>query len=300
MNPLLSGLLRLVLFCAGSFVTVLPRPLEMRLGQALGRTLLVLDWKRKKIARENMARCLPELSLEQRERLLEENYRHYGILALEILHFFSPVPGHYRAYTRRVTVLEGYANWKRAHDRGKGVLFISGHFANWELMVGIGGINGIPLTLVTRHLKPEWLHKRIEAQRLSVGCQSVYQPRTVPAIMKALRKGGAIGFAGDQYMPPPMGIPVPFFGIEVDSLAAIGPLALRTGAAIIPALQKREPDGRLRIVMSEELDLGPELQDSRRVASAVALQIEKIIRANPAQWLWVHRRFKNLKPGPAR
>jgi len=294
-SPLLSALLRVVLFCAGTAVSALPRNLEVPLGRSLGRLLFALDWRRKRIGRENMARCLPELSAAERERLLAENYRHYGTLALELMHYFSPFPGHYRDYARRITVLEGFAHWQKANARGQGVLFISGHFANWELMLAISGLHDIPLLLVTRHLKPEWLHKQIEAGRLSIGCRGVYQPRTLPAVLKALRLGKSIGFAMDQYMPPPMGSPTPFFGTVVDTLAAVGPLALRTGAAIIPVAQRREPGGLVRIILSPELDLGADRQAPDLINARLVREMEAIIRDNPSQWLWIHRRFKNLR-----
>ena len=294
MNPLLSALLRAALFGAGTAVTFLPRPWELRLGRALGRLLLALDFKRWKIAQDNMARCLPELSPEERKNLLMENYRHYGILALELMHYFSPFAGHYPDYARRIAVLEGYENWKAAHDRGQGVLFISAHMANWELMLAMGGLRGMDLLLVTRHLKPEWLHKRLEAERLSVGFRCAYQPRTLPAVMRALRHGDSVGFAMDQYMPPPMGSPVKFFGVEVDTLTAPAVLAFRTGAAIIPVTQKREHDGMVRIILFPEIKLGPD-QDPARATALLARRIEEMIRNNPSQWLWVHRRFKNLR-----
>jgi KDO2-lipid IV(A) lauroyltransferase len=295
MNPVLSAILRVILFCAGAGVSFLPRGPEVALGRVLGSFLFLLDWKRKRIGRENLARCLPELSPEERENILRENYRHYGTLALELIHYFSPFPGHYRRYARRITVLEGLEHWQKANARGKGVLFISGHFANWELMLAIGGLHGIPLLLVTRHLKPEWLHLKIEAGRDSIGCRGVYQPRTLPAVLKALRRGDAVGFAMDQYMPPPMGSPTPFFGTSVDTLAAVGPLAVRTGAAVVPATQKRAADGRIRIILSPELDLRPLAKDPEQANARLVREIEDMIRANPSQWLWIHRRFKNLR-----
>ena len=295
MNPVLSALLRVILFCAGLGVSLLPRRLEVAVGRVLGSFLFLVDWKRKRIGRDNMARCLPELSPEKREELLRENYRHYGVLALELIHYFSPFPGHYPAYARRITVLEGYEHWKKAAAGGKGVMFISGHFANWELMLAIGGFNGIPLLLVTRHLKPEWLHLKIEAGRDSVGCRGVYQPRTLPAVLKALRRGESVGFAMDQYMPPPMGSPAPFFGTMVDSLTAVGSLAARTGAAVVPATQKRMPDGTIRIILSPALDLKDVLDDPACANARLLGVIEDMIRDNPSQWLWIHRRFKNLK-----
>jgi KDO2-lipid IV(A) lauroyltransferase len=294
-NPLLAGLLRLLLFSAGLAVSLLPRSWELRLARILGWLFLSLDWKRKPIARENMARCLPELSQKQREDLLAQNYVHYGALALELLHYFSPLPGHWRAYVKRIASVEGLEHWERAKRKGKGVLFISGHMANWEIMGAIGCLLGMPLLFVTRRLKPEWLHRRIESERLSVGLRAVYQPRTLPAVLRALRAGGGVGFAMDQYMHPPMDSPIPFFGVRVNTLAAVPPILSRTGAALIPATQRREPDGRIRIILSPELEFGPDLTDADRVTTRINAEMERIIRENPSQWLWVHRRFKNLE-----
>jgi len=296
MNPVLAAFLLLVSICSGAAISFLPRSWEIRLGRALGRLCLILDRKRKKVARKNMARCLPKLSAAERESLLAENYQHYGILGLELMHYLSPFPGHYRDYAGRVAVLEGLEHWKSAQARGHGVIFLSAHMANWELMVAQGGLHGIALSMVTRRLKPAWLHRQFEITRLSVGVHSLYQPRTLPGVMRALRRGDCVGFVMDQYMPPPMGSPMPFFGTVVDTLAAVGPLAMRTGAAVVPVTQRREPDGLVRVIISPALDLTDGLKDLDRANVRLVREVEAMIRANPSQWLWVHRRFKNLQP----
>src|SRR5205823_7337571 len=126
-NPALGLLLRLPLHGLGLFVWPLPRRAELALGRALGRLALALDWKRRRIAEENLRRCLPELDDGARERLLRANYEHYGQLTLELAHMLTPWPGHWRAYVERVTRNEGFELWRRAHDKGKGVLFCSAH-----------------------------------------------------------------------------------------------------------------------------------------------------------------------------
>lgn len=275
----------------GLLVALLPRTWEMALGAGLGRLALLIDPLRRKIAQDNIARCLPELDPNRRRALLEKNYEHYGRLVLELAHMFTPIPGHFVSYCKRVAFLEGYENWEAAHRRGKGVIFCSAHLANWELAVSIGALSGIPITIVTRRLKPAWLHEWMEKARLSTGVRAAYQPHTIPAVMKTLRAGGGIVFVMDQYMPPPMGQPLRFFGVEVDTLAAVAPLARRTGAAILPIRPLREDDGRMRIIIEPEHVLGADDgQDSQRLADMV----ETCIRAQPAQWLWAHRRFKNV------
>ncbi|HVE13711.1 MAG TPA: hypothetical protein VNI01_09990 [Elusimicrobiota bacterium] len=280
------------LTAAALAATALPRSIEVPLGRLLGRLALHVDRRRAKVARENLRRCLPELSASQRERLVRQNFEHYGLLVLELLHMLSPVPGHYRRYAKRVSRLSGFDNWRRAADKGKGVIFASAHMGNWELMVAAGAMHGMPLTMVTRHLKPEWLHKRIEAARLSVDVRALYQPRTLPGVLKALRRGESVGFVIDQYAPPPMGVPALFFGVAVDTLAAVGPIVERTGAAVVPVSTVREGP-LVRTVIEPELEL-PAPPDAGPVTQVLAAKVEAWVRERPAHWLWAHRRFKNV------
>ncbi|HVC09636.1 MAG TPA: hypothetical protein VNH15_06835 [Elusimicrobiota bacterium] len=302
MNPLLSAFLRGILFALGSAVSLLPRSLELPLGRALGRLAAHVLVARRRIAEDNIRRCLPELTPEQQKKLLRENFEHYGILALEILHMFSPIPGHYRRYTARVTRLDNFEHWKRAADRGKGVLFVSAHLANWEFAAGAAALNGIAITITTRYLKPKWLHRKMEATRLSTGVRALYQPRTLPGVLRALRANEAVTFVMDQYAPPPMGTWAVFFGAKVHTLAAVGSIAQRTGAAIIPAKQRRTPDGIVHIVFDPAVDLGDAAGDPDKATQILVSRVEKWIREEPSQWLWVHRRFKNAvwpDSGPA-
>ena len=291
MNPVLALLLRIPLHGLGLFVAALPRSWEMVLGRLLGRLFLAVDPKRRKVAADNIRRCLPELGPAGWEKLLRANYEHYGILALELGHMFTPIPGHWRAYVERTTRVEGLENWEKVHARGNGELFCSAHLANWEFAAASGAIKGMKVTIVTRNLQPRWLHDWLEKVRLTTGVKCTYQPRTMPTVMKRLRDGEGVVFVMDQYMPPPMGAPTRFFGVTVDTLAALAPLARRTGASILPVRQIRGNDGIVRIVVDPEMPLGADDQsDNERLAALV----ESWIRAQPDQWLWIHRRFKHV------
>ena len=291
MNPLLALALRAPLHGLGLLVAALPRRVEIALGRFGGRVAMIVDSKHRRIAHDNIRRCLPELGPAGWDALLKENFEHYGVLVLELLHIFAPIDGHWRAYVQRTARLEGFENWKKANDKGNGALFCSAHLANWELMAAVGALAGIPITIVTRRLKPEWLHLWMEKTRLSVGVRALYQPRTMPGVLRGLRDGASVGFVMDQYMPPPMGKPLKFFGVRVDTLTAIAPLARRTLAPITPVSQRRGADGTVVVAIEPEFALGADDDgDNQRLSDLV----EKWIRAEPAQWLWAHRRFKNV------
>lgn len=279
----------------GALVTFLPRALELRLGPILGRLFMAVDRRRRAIAEENIRRCLPELSARERAKLLRENFEHYGILGLEIFHMFSPFPDHYRKYCERVVRIEGLEHWKKVHDRGNGTIIMTGHFANWEV-AGYVGAAGVPVLMATRPLKPKWVLDKITRSRHSLGLgRTAFGKRILPELIKQLKNGGTVGFVLDQYAPPPMGVPATFFGVTVDTQAALGLLVQRTGAGIVTLHQRRDEDGRVRLVFGPEIVLSEaELADASKSATALAAHIERMIRSAPSQWLWVHRRFKNV------
>lgn len=274
----------------------LPRPLELALGRALGRLVHAFKLFKVKTARENIARCFPEAPEAERERLLEANYEHYGILFFEFLHFFCPIPGHWAGYAARVSKLENHDVWDRARAKGNGVLFFSAHLGFWEMSAAAAGLGGIRPTIVTTVLKPLWLHEMITSGRASTGVSAAFHPGSMPAVLKALRKGGSVAFMNDQYAPPPMGVPVRFFGHRVDTLAVVGALARRTGAAVLPVVSYRREDGVTVVRIEAPLPDEVLAADGDGVTQSVATHVEGWVRRWPEQWLWIHRRFKNAVP----
>lgn len=290
MSPVLSALLRCLLVPVGLLATVMPRRLELFLGPRFGLLALALGLFKWRVAEENMRRCLPELSDAQRSRLLRANFGHYGNLFFEYAHFFSPVPGHYRAYAQRNSRIEGLEVWRKAASRGKGVLFVALHLGWWEMQAASGGLAGMPLTVVTKALKPEWLHGLFTAQRLSTGVRAALHPGSVPTVLRALRKGECVAFMNDQYARPPMGVAARFFGARADTLGAVAPLAKRTGAPVVGVTSYRDQDGVTRVRLGPVLDLGPDPEEGTQV---IADFIEARVREHPEQWMWMHRRFKH-------
>ncbi len=291
MNPVLALLLRIPLHGLGLLAALTPRSLEMSLGKWGGRLAMVFDRKRRRIAEDNIARCLPELSAQERARLLRENFEHYGRMVLELSHMFAPIPGHFKRYVLKNVRVEGLEEWRAVHARGKGSLYVSSHIANWEFAAAIGSLHGMVVMIVTRHLKPKWLDEWMAAVRESVGVSAAYQPRTVPSVMKHLRAGHGVVFVMDQYMPPPMGEPMRLFGVNAHTLAAIAPLARRTEAGVLPVRARRGEDGIVTVTIEPEMKLS---DDDKADNQRFAHKIEDWMRENPAQSLWGHRRFKDV------
>ncbi len=300
LNAAVQYLVRVFVATLGLFVSILPRPLELRLSFFVGRTLMPFFSSRRKIAEDNLKNCFPDLAPTQIDQMLKKNFEHYGALLFELLHMASPLRGHYARYAAKNSTIENLDILQTALDQKKGVIFVTSHMANWELMAASGGVNKIPLLMVTKRLKPAWFHKLIEDARSSLGVRGTYEPRTLPDIMRTLRRGQTVGIVMDQYAGPPMGIEVPFFGVRVGTLAAVSVLVERTGAIVLPVMTVRGGDGVVRSYVQPPPDLSGVINDNEACTALLAACVESWIRKNPTQWHWVHRRFKNvIWPGRA-
>lgn len=286
-----------LLSALGLFAALLPRRLELRLGRTLGRLISRTRLFKRRVVEENVQRCFPEMSVQARAELVRSNYEHYGVLFFEFLHFFTPSRGHYRRYVSRVARVEGREHWQRAHAKGKGVIFVSAHLGCWEVAGARAAMTGIVATIVTTVLTPRWLHDMITARRASVGISAAFHPGSMPSVLRALRRGETVVFMNDQYARPPMGLPVRFFGQRVETLSVVGPLAKRTGAAVVPIRTVRGPDGVTTARIEEALDLSG-AESAEAATQLVAERVERWVRDYPEQWLWMHRRFKNAVPWP--
>ena len=98
--------------------------------------------------------------------------------------------------------------------------------------------------IVTKRLKPSWIHEAVERGRSRCHYKATYEPRTMKDVLRHLKSGETVGFVMDQYSGPPVGIRVPVFGVPVGTPAAIATLAKRTGAPVIPVVSYRLEDGR--------------------------------------------------------
>ena len=293
MNPLVSGVVWLALNGAGLVATFLPRRFELWLGPLLGRLFHAVDPKRRRIAVENIKNCFPDWTETRRAALLKENYEHYGLLGLELLHQLSPIKGHYRRFIEKNAVVDNIEVWRRMDARGKGTILVTGHFANWEMM-GVAAFYGITATVTGKTVKPAWLNARLFASRESLGVRTASGKRILPEILRWIKQGNTGVFIMDQYLAPPAGVLVKFFGVEVATQGVVGLAANRTGAAVGMMFQRRDEKGVIHDVLKEVPFTQEELADPLKVTQRLAGEIEEWLRANPAQWLWVHRRFKNV------
>lgn len=176
---------------------------------------------------------------------------------------------------------------------GKGAVFISGHFANWEIMAAVICRRPVDCLVTYRMLNNPHIDRRINKVRHEYGI-GVLTPKGLGTreLMRALTSGRSVALMNDQKFNK--GLAVPFFGH--DAMTAPGParLALKYDVPVIPVSTVRTGPARFRVTIHEAISPDPSLKGDEAVRDYVQKItdfIETQVRDNPGQWFWQHRRW---------
>jgi len=286
------GLVRLALAGVGC----LPLRWAGRLGEWFGALAYRVARTERRRAIEGLARAFPEASQEARTALAQETFCHLGrcIFELACIEKLDPVMEAWVEWPledRRV--LEGALGEKR------GVLFISGHVGNWELLARRVAMAGFPCQTIAKETTDPRLTRLVERFRATGGLKSIWrgQDGAAKSMLKALKGGEILGMLIDQDTQV-QSVFVPFFGQRASTPRAAADLALRTGAAVVMGFCHRVSGGTYRLSMRRlEFAASADREaDAVQLTARMTLEIEEAIRQAPAQWVWMHRRWKTQPP----
>jgi Kdo2-lipid IVA lauroyltransferase/acyltransferase len=285
---------------AAAIVQALVRPLPRRwtlgLGRALGRLLADLDPRHVAIAAENLRQAFPHWDEPRRLRTARAVYAHFGQTLLDILW----MAGQPRERLLSLIVEEGRENADRVRADGRGVVYVTGHFGNWEFYGVAFGWLGEPVGVVARPLDNPALEARLTAFRTRSGNTVISKRRALQDILRLLRQGAGVAILVDQNVQEQDGIFVEFFGRPAATTTVAAALAVKTGCALLPVHCEARPDGRYTFVYGRPLEwttTGNRQDDIARLTQALTTVIEGWVRERPEQWLWMHRRWKT-RPRP--
>jgi KDO2-lipid IV(A) lauroyltransferase len=268
-----------------------PYRIAMPMARALGRMIMHLAVGRRRIAEINLELCFPGQNPDTRSELLRAHFESLGMGVYETAICWF---GGNRQVPRLPLQIFGREHLERAIAQGKGVLLVAGHFTDLE----IGGtllIGEYEISAVYRpHDDPvfDGLMARVRNQY----GRAISRDDT-RGIIRALRRGLPIWYAPDQNYKGTHTVFAPFFGVAAATNAATARLAGISKAPVVPFSQSRMPGDR-----GYRLHFDPPLQDfpggePAQDAARVNQVIECLIRRRPADYLWVHRRFKTRPSG---
>jgi len=287
---------------AVGLLAIMPLWLAFRFAETLTFLAWLLDAPHRRIGMTNLAIAFPEKTVAERRTILRRSFLNLGRMAAELAH----LPRFSDAQLRDMVRFADEAWWAEAvgWERSSGVLVLSGHFGNWELLVYAHGRRGYPVHMVhraiTNPLVDRWLHRL----RAPAGTHMIRKSGAAQSVLRALHDRALLVLPIDQNSTRNLGVFVDFFGVPASTNAGMARIALRTDAPIVPVFIVR--DGRaarhtvhvLPILQAERTgdDAADVLANTQRFTSV----FEEMVRRHPEQWLWMHKRWKTRPLGEPR
>ncbi|WP_349616670.1 lipid A biosynthesis lauroyl acyltransferase [Azotobacter salinestris] len=274
-------------------VAQLPYAWLLRLGRWLGALTYRLAGSRRRIARRNLELCFPELSADDRERLLKENFASMGIAFFEMaISWWWPC-----RHLARLAHIEGLEHLQRAQAEGRGVILMALHFTTLEIGAALLGQRQTIDGMYREHSNPVFDYVQRRGRERHNADATAIEREDIRAMLKVLRAGRAIWYAPDQDYGRKQSLFVPLFGIPAATVTATTKFARLGKAQVMPFIQTRLADGS-----GYRLTIHPPLVDFPGESEEVdCLRInrwvEQAVRQQPEQYLWAHRRFKSRPDG---
>lgn len=268
----------------------LPWAWQRGLGRLLGAALALALRERRAIAARNLALCFPDLDTAARASLLRAHFAAIGIGVFE----FARAWWGSIAPLRHGLRVEGVEHLEAARAAGRGVIVVSGHFTTLEVC-GRLMCDYFPLAGMYRphnQAAMEWAVRRGRARYAA----AMFPKQDVRGAVKHLKRGGLLWYAPDQDPSRGDSVYVPFFGQSAHSLTSTHQLARLSGAAVVLYQHERRADGGYSLRLWPAFDGFPS-SDAAADTARVMAGIETMARAAPAQYLWIHRRFKRQPDG---
>jgi Kdo2-lipid IVA lauroyltransferase/acyltransferase len=254
--------------------------------------------KRRRIAVDNIRQALPFMkrhsawtcTLETPEEISRDAFIHLGISLVEVCRLY-----HGKGDTIIENVeIRGREHYERARARHTGVIFGGGHCGNWELMALCFKRHlDSTISVIARRQNNPYLNTMVEKMRMHYGNSVIYKQGALRAMIAILKKDGVIGLLADQVVSVDEGVLIEVMGRTAWASKMPIIMAQKTGAALVPTFIHREGNRHI-LTLFPEFELSTDTSEAgiRANVQALSRYLEDFVCAHPADWYWVHRRWK--------
>jgi len=274
------GLLRVICW--------LPHSFALAVGRGLGWIAHLIPGERRAIVRRNIELCFPDLTPGERDALTREHFAALGMSMIEMGLGRWASDEHLTA----ITTIEGVEHVLQAVNDGHGVILLSAHFTTLELSGRVVKLNIPPFSAVYRKSRDPFTTEVLRSGRERSAANTI-EKRDIKSMVRCLREGHIVWYAPDQSYNRKGAEVIPFFGVPSMQTTATSTLAHLGKAVTIPYFPQRLPDGRYHLRILPPLDnfpSGDPIADTQQYNRV----LEEHVRRYPEQYLWVHRKFKDL------
>jgi KDO2-lipid IV(A) lauroyltransferase len=279
---------------------VFPIDTILRFAKFLGNLIYILDRKHRERALGNLRKSFPDMPDTQRQRLARQSLQQIAMLFIEIF------------FTTRLLNLDTWSDYVEIGNfddalrlllqRDKGIIMLSGHYGNFEILGYVLATLGFETTSIARPLDNPYVNDWIMGIREKKGQKIIFKKGATDEVTQVLDNGGAVGFIADQNAGP-KGIFVDFFGRKASTYKSIGLLAMQYKVPVVIGCARRINDRfQFRLEAQDIIypdDWAKETDPLRYITQRYTKGIEDFVLKDPAQYFWVHRRWKTRPKGEA-
>ncbi len=275
---------------------VIPRKLAVFLGACAGLAAWAIQRKdRHKFNRHLSLVFSDGLSHRQRHLIARDFFVNTGKNLTDVFRFKK----HFTNELKPLVTVEGLEEFDNAYKRGEGLIGVTGHIGNFELLAVYIASLGYRIAVIGRELYDTRLNQMLVDNREALGLTNFSTTESPRTILSWLKSGGALGVLIDTDSIRVRGTFVPFFGRMANTPIGQSLLGLRAGAAFLPIACVRTDDNRYHIIIKPEVRITPSgntEKDAYDMTQACTKVLEEIIKANKSQWIWLHNRW-HTSPG---
>lgn len=285
---------------AGKFwFNLLPRPLALWKGASLGwLAWLMLRRDRRKID-ANLRRVYGDrLSAAERRAIGRRFFINSGKNLVDLMRFTR----HYRSEIAPLVTVEGLEHFDRAYKAGKGVIGVTGHIGNFELLAAHIVSLGYEAAAIGREMYDIRLDRMLVKNRESVGLTNFATTDSPKRIFRWLQSGKVLGVLIDIDSSRVRGEFVPFFGIPARTPLGHAVIGVKVGAAFLPMACVRTPHNRYHLIIRPAVQIPGGLSEEAAALHVTTMcnsALEEIIDSHRDQWIWLHDRWASRPPNTA-
>ncbi len=246
---------------------------------------------RKKAVFENLKIAFPQNNMTTNKKLAFKIYSSFAVTLVEImcLPFLKKSDLANAVNCSNPELIVG------KYNEGKGVILLSSHFGNWEFIaISVSIQIQLPFSVVVKPLRNQLVNEWMNKARTKFGNEIVPLGISIRKTYQTLKEKKIVAMVADQ-RGPKEGAKVDFFGKKVPAYTGPAALALKTGAPIVCGIPIRGNNYKYKTVLVEiSQDNLPESEEGKilEISQRYTSYLEKVIRENPEQWLWMHKRWK--------